>query len=109
MPLYLPLIHDFALGRGVFARLFSLPGMGFLGQTSFSIFIWQGFLTAVSFIVAYANAAAAPAALWIAIVGLLVVSIMSTYWIEKPIARRLRRRYAEPRAIAVRGELAPAS
>jgi peptidoglycan/LPS O-acetylase OafA/YrhL len=94
MPLYLLVIRDFALGRGLFARVFSLPGMDFVGQTSFSIFIWQGILTAIGFMVAFANPAAAPAALWITTIGLAVVSPMSTYWLEKPIAKRLRQRFA---------------
>jgi peptidoglycan/LPS O-acetylase OafA/YrhL len=91
MPLYLVVIHDFALGRGVFARLFSLPGMGFLGQTSFSVFIWQNFFMIVAFAVAYGTQNAA-AALPVAVIGVIVMSILSTYLIERPLARRLRRR-----------------
>ena len=29
---------------------------------------------------------------WFAVIGLTVMAMISTYWIEKPIARRLRRR-----------------
>lgn len=46
------------------ARLFSLPGMNFLGQAWFSIFVWQNCLM-----------------------------IVSTYLIEKPWAKRLRREH----------------
>jgi peptidoglycan/LPS O-acetylase OafA/YrhL len=92
MPLFLLVIHDFALGRGIAARFFSLPGMNFLGQASFSIFVWQNFLMIVSFYVAYMTGKQ-QAALPVAIVGLLVVSVASTYLIEKPWARRLRREY----------------
>ncbi len=94
MPLYLLVIYDFALGRGFFARVFSLPGMNFLGQLSFSIFIWQNLLMMVSFIVVFVNREAAPAAFWTAVLGLLCISAVSTYFIEKPIASRLRRRFA---------------
>ena len=97
MPLFMLVLYDFALGRGVFARLFSLPGMNFLGQTSFSIFIWQNFLMGVAFMVMFTTGSGS-AALWVDIVGVLVVSTMSTYWFEKPVARRLRRRFAEPEA-----------
>ena len=91
MPLYLLVIYDFALGRGIAARIFSLPGMHFLGQASFSIFIWQNFLMIVSFYVAFGTGNQ-QAALPVAVIGLLVISLMSTYWIEKPWAKRLRRR-----------------
>ena len=94
MPLYLLVLYDFALGRGLFARIFSLRGMNFLGQLSFSIFIWQNFLMMISFIVVFGNSAAAPAAIWIAIVGLLIAATLSTHFIEKPLASRLRRRLA---------------
>ncbi len=66
--------------------------MNFLGQLSFSIFIWQNFLMMISFIVVFTNPAAVDAALWIAILGLLVVAALSTRFIEKPLAARLRRR-----------------
>jgi peptidoglycan/LPS O-acetylase OafA/YrhL len=92
MPLFLLVIHDFALGRGLAARFFSLPGMNFLGQASFSIFVWQNFLMIVSFYVAYMTGKQ-QVALPVAIVGLLVISIASTYLIEKPWAKRLRREH----------------
>jgi peptidoglycan/LPS O-acetylase OafA/YrhL len=31
---------------------------------------------------------------WFAVIGLLVMSMISTHFIEKPLARKLRRRYA---------------
>jgi peptidoglycan/LPS O-acetylase OafA/YrhL len=93
LPLYLLVIRDFALGKGLFARAFSLPGMDFFGQTSFSIFIWQGFLTAVGFIVAFVSPAAVAASFWISTIGLIVVATISTYWLEKPLAKRLRKRF----------------
>ncbi len=99
MPLYLLVIHDFALGRGFFARLFSMRGMDFLGQLSFSIFIWQNLLMMISFIVVFTNPAGAPAAIWIALIGLLAISILSTRFIEKPLAARLRGRMLERQSV----------
>jgi peptidoglycan/LPS O-acetylase OafA/YrhL len=93
MPLFLIVIYDFARGRGVFARLLSLPGMNALGELSFSIFIWQNFLLICAFAMVFINAAAAPLAFWVAIVGLLAISAISTHLIEKPIARRIRERF----------------
>jgi peptidoglycan/LPS O-acetylase OafA/YrhL len=93
MPLFLIVIYDFARGRGVFARLLSLPGMNALGELSFSIFIWQNFLLICAFAMVFINAATAPLALWVAIVGLLVISAISTHLIEKPLARRIRERF----------------
>jgi peptidoglycan/LPS O-acetylase OafA/YrhL len=92
MPLYLIVIRELALGRGLSARFFSLPGMNFLGQLSFSIFIWQNLLMIISFTVAFFAPAAIQASLWIAIVGLLIVSAVSAHLVEKPLAARLRRR-----------------
>jgi peptidoglycan/LPS O-acetylase OafA/YrhL len=105
MPLYLVVIHDFALGRGIAARFFSLPGMNFLGQTSFSIFIWQNLMMIISFMVAYITGNQA-ASLPVAIFGVLGMSILSTYLIEKPWAKRLRRRIDSP---AVTTSVSPSS
>lgn len=100
MPLYMLVLYDLALGRGFVARLFSLPGMGFLGQTSFSIFIWQNFLMIVGGIVAYVNRDSTNASFWVAVIGLTVMAMISTYWIEKPLAKRLRRRLQGDREAA---------
>jgi peptidoglycan/LPS O-acetylase OafA/YrhL len=91
MPLYMLILYDLALGRGFVARLFSLPGMGFLGQTSFSIFIWQNIFLALGFGIAMSNPASKQLSFWFAVIGLTVMALISTYWIEKPIARRMRR------------------
>lgn len=98
MPLYLVVIYDFALGRGIAARIFSLPGMNFLGQAAFSVFIWQNFFMIVSFYVAYGTGNQA-AALPTALIGVFAMSLLSTYLIEKPLAKKLRRRLADPPAI----------
>ena len=92
MPLYLVVLHDLALGRGVVARFFSLPGMGFLGQTSFSIFIWQNLFLALGVGMTLAMPESKSISFWFSVIGLTAMAMISTYWIEKPIARRLRRR-----------------
>jgi len=96
MPLYMLVLYDLALGRGFVARVFSLPGMGFLGQTSFSIFIWQNLFLALGFGMAMANPESKQLSFWFAVIGLTVMAMISTYWIEKPIARKLRKRKQMP-------------
>ena len=94
MPLYMLALYDLALGRGLAARLFSLPGMNFLGQLSFSIFIWQNLFMALGFMMVMAAPNVPGMSFWFAVIGLFVMSMISTHFIEKPLARRLRRRYA---------------
>ena len=92
MPLYMLVLYDLALGRGLVARVFSLPGMNFLGQLSFSIFIWQNLF--LGWVSRWSMAAPQSTSLsfWFAVIGLLVMSMISTHFIEKPLARRLRKR-----------------
>ncbi len=92
MPLYMLVLYDLALGRGFVARIFSLPGMGFLGQTSFSIFIWQNLFLIFGFMAAMTSPESIHVSFWTAVIGLTVMAIISTYLIEKPLAKRLRRR-----------------
>lgn len=95
MPLYLVVLYDLALGRGLAARLFSLPGMSFLGQLSFSIFIWQNLFMALGFAMVMAAPQIPGLSFWFAVIGLSVMSVISTHFIEKPLARKLRRRYRD--------------
>ena len=86
MPLYMLVLYDLALGRGFVARLFSLPGMGFLGQTLvLDLHLaelhddhrrWCGLHHRDS----------TSASFWVAVIGLTVMAMISTYLIEKPIA-----------------------
>jgi peptidoglycan/LPS O-acetylase OafA/YrhL len=92
MPLYMLVLYDLAMGRGLVARLFSLPGMNFLGQLSFSIFIWQNLFMALGFAMAGAAPNNTSVSFWFAVIGLLGMSVISTRYIERPLARRLRRR-----------------
>jgi peptidoglycan/LPS O-acetylase OafA/YrhL len=99
MPLYLVVLYDLALGRGLVARLFSAPGMNFLGQTSFSIFIWQNLFLGIGVGILQGMPENRSVSFWFAVIGLTVMAMISTYWIEKPIARRLRRRMQDPQPI----------
>jgi hypothetical protein len=46
----------------------------------------------MGFMMALANPASKQLSFWFAVIGLTTMAIISTYGIEKPIARRLRRR-----------------
>jgi len=100
MPLYMLAIHDLALGRGLAARVFALPGMDFLGQLSFSIFIWQNLFMMFGFMIIMAAPDVPDASFLFAVFGLLGMSMISTFFIEKPLARRLRKRYPAVRESA---------
>ena len=95
MPLYVVLILDLARGRGLMARFFTLPGTGFLGETGFSIFIWQIVVMIGSYIAYTVNPAIGPYQVWIAIVAIMVLAIPSTYLIEKPLTRVIRSKYID--------------
>jgi peptidoglycan/LPS O-acetylase OafA/YrhL len=92
LPLYMLVLYDLAMGRGLVARVFSLPGMNFLGQLSFSIFIWQNLFLMFGFAVLAAAPESTSLSFWFAVIGLLVMSVISAHFIEKPLARRLRKR-----------------
>jgi len=93
MPLFMVIIADLARGNGIAARLFSLRGMGFLGETGFSIFIWQNFILMMCGAFIMFNPEAGQHQFLWALVGAILLGIVSTYLIEKPIARKLRRKY----------------
>lgn len=93
MPLYMVVIVDLARGRGLAARLFSLPGTGFLGETGFSIFIWQNLVMVFCWMSLMINPAVGKYHLVVASIGVVVLGMVSTYGVEKPIARRLAKRW----------------
>ncbi|MDQ2078371.1 acyltransferase [Marinimicrobium sp. ABcell2] len=93
MPLYLVLILDLARGNGLAARIFSLRGMNFLGETGFSIFIWQNMVMTACFVAVMINPQWGNGQLLWAIIGMLLIAIPSTYLLEKPLAERLRKRW----------------
>jgi len=91
MPLHLIVLHDLALGRGFASRLLVTAPLQFLGQTSFSIFIWQNVILALGALVVPVLAISKPMSFGLAVVALLLIAILSTYCLEKPIAKWLRR------------------
>jgi peptidoglycan/LPS O-acetylase OafA/YrhL len=95
MPLFIFMVLDLARGKGLMARVFSLPGMGFLGETGYSIFIWQSVILIGTYVSFAINPALGPYQIWIAIALIMLLAIPSTYLIEKPIARAIRRKFID--------------
>lgn len=95
MPLFVMMVLDLARGRGLMAKVFSLPGTGFLGETGYSIFIWQSIILVFTYVSYMVNPAIGPYQIWIAVVLIMVLAIPSTYLVEKPIARLIRRKYID--------------
>ena len=95
MPLFMMLVLDLARGRGLMARFFSLPGTGFLGETGYSIFIWQAVVLISMWVTLMINPAIGPYQVWIAIAMIMALAIPSTYLIEKPIARSIRKKFID--------------
>ncbi len=97
MPLFIVMVLDLARGRGLMAKVFSLPGTGFLGETGYSIFIWQSIVLLSMGFSLMMFPGIGPYQVWLAIVMIMVLAIPSTYLVEKPIARMLRKRFIDPR------------
>ena len=95
MPLYIIILIDLAKGNGLAARLFSLPGMDFLGETSFSIFIWQTLVTAMCWGYIMMNPAGSDYQFVSAMAALIGVAIFSTYVLEKPLTKWLQRKWVK--------------
>ncbi len=95
MPFFLVIVLDLARGKGLMAKLFSLPGTGFLGETGYSIFIWQNIVIMLMFITLMTVPGIGPYQGWLAIGLIMALAIPSTYLIEKPIARKIRRKYID--------------
>lgn len=93
MPLYMVIVVELARGRGLAVRLFNLPAVRLLGETSFSIFIWQNLIMTLCWMSLLISPAVGHHHLWAAIVGIILVSLASTFLLEKPVAQRLRQRY----------------
>ncbi len=90
-PLYLVVLYDLANDRGLLARLLSLPGLRSLGEASFSIFIWQlPVLILTAYLFPPDSSADAVTRLVISVLAVSVVSLLSVYLFEKPVARWLR-------------------
>jgi len=95
MPFFMVMVLDLARGKGLMAKVFSLPGTGFLGETGYSIFIWQSIILIGSYVSLTIFPSIGPYQIWIAIVFIMALAILSTYLVEKPIARVIRRKYID--------------
>lgn len=94
MPLFIIFLLDLARGKGLVARLLSLPGIHFLGELGFSIFIWQAVVFSFLFWSLTAIPGIGPYQVWIAIIAIIAIAVPSTFWVEKPIAKWIRRKFA---------------
>ena len=93
MPFFVVIVLDLARGNGLMARIFSLPGTGFLGETGYSIFIWQNVVLMLMFVSLMIFPGIGPYQGWLAVALIMALAIPSTYLVEKPIARWIRRKY----------------
>lgn len=93
MPLYMLIIVDLARGKGLLARLLSFRLMGFLGETGFSIFIWQNMVMIICWIAVMVSPMTGSHQFKWALLGIVILGILSAYGFEKPFSRWLRRRY----------------
>lgn len=95
MPLYIVFLRDLARGRGLMARVFSVPSLTIMGETGFAIFIWQSVVMTAAFISLIYFPEIGPYQVWLCIVLVIAISIPSTYLFEKPLAKFLRKRYID--------------
>jgi peptidoglycan/LPS O-acetylase OafA/YrhL len=92
-PLHCVVIYNLALSRGWLARLLSRRLLEKLGEASFGIFILQG---PVGFPLMFAlSSAALPPAVRLAVTTVVVVglALISVRFFERPLSRRLRKRF----------------
>lgn len=94
MPVYMIFIADLARGRGLVARLVSGRVFQYLGEISFSIFIWQSVVIAALFISLSVFPPIADYQFSLAIVSVLLISMASLYWIERPISQWIKGKLA---------------
>lgn len=92
MPIYMVFVADLARGRGFVARLLSYRAFHYLGEISFSIFIWQSVVIAALFISLSIYPPIADYHFSIAIVSILLIAIGSLHWIERPISQWTKRK-----------------
>lgn len=97
MPLYLLIIFDFAKGRGIFARILSNRLFLFLGETGYSVFIWQNLVMIFCWMAVSLNPEIGKWQFYIAAACMVLLAVVSTYAIERPLSRKLRRKFLSPR------------
>lgn len=93
MPLYLIIVYDLAKGNGIAARFFSLPGMKFIGETGFSVFIWQNIVMIFLFISLLISPATGQYQFIASSLCMVLLAIFSTYILEKPLSKWVRRKW----------------
>lgn len=108
MPLYMLVIVDLAGGRGLFARMLSVKPILFLGETGYAIFIWQNLVMVFCWVAVSINPALGQTQFYVAAGVMVVLAIISTYGIERPLSRTLRRRFLASDTNSAKGtQLAP--
>lgn len=90
MPVYMIIIIDLARDNGFFAKLLSFPIAEKFGEIGYSIFIWQAVILALAFSSIALYPQIGDYQLIIAMVGIVALSFVSTYLLEKPIARLIK-------------------
>ncbi len=90
-PLYLFLIYDLAIGRGLLAKLLSFRPLALLGEASFSIFMLQFPVLIMAYGLAYVWPGDSGSFLILMTVILIAASVASVRWFEKPVSNWLRR------------------
>lgn len=93
-PFYLLLILDLARNRGLVARVLGHPWFAAFGETSFSIFILQFPLLALSPTILPADRIAPVPRLLVLIVLIVGMSYLSVKFVERPLANLLKKRAA---------------
>ena len=91
-PLHCTVILSLARNQGWLARCLSWNGFEFLGEASFGIFILQGPIGfTLLFLVPIESVAVR---LIVSVIGVVALSLLSVRYFERPVARRLRKRFA---------------
>jgi len=93
-PLFMIMLHDLAIGRGMLAALCKCRPLKFLGEASFAVFIWQfPTIILVAWLFRVIESESPFLHLIVVLVAVLVISLLSTFYFEQPVSRALRRRF----------------
>lgn len=90
IPIFLTIIYGLANQRGFIAKLLKLKMFLFLGNISFSIFIWQGTLITLIWFWTTSYPSQANYQIFLATLGMLLIATISTHFFEKPVSHYLR-------------------
>lgn len=100
-PLFMVILHDLAIGRGLLAALCKSRPLKFLGEASFALFIWQFPVIILCAWIFRAFEVEMPVLnLLLVVLGCLGISIVSTFYFEKPLSRAIRQRL-DPRPLDI--------